>query len=430
MTASAYFARHQSLRALEHRDFRVLMAATTLQSVAMPLQFLTMVFWVQDRYPDSDVLYLGLLGAGRGLGMLAFSFVGGAIADRVERRRVLILCESAAAALTVLSAGAMIARPLGDATIVPILVFAFLTAGNMAVDMPARTASAPTIVGREGLASAITLNGVAGQLTFPLVFPLAGVLNAAFDPGAVYLGSAVIYAGILPLLATARFRSVGEGARDSSVFANIKEGLSYTRRDATILAVVLMMLVMQGLGMPGVGMLGPIWMTEVLDLSKQEFGWMGMTWGLGALAASLFFVRQHRLARRGSTLCALVAVFCVGAIVFGHSRLVPLTALANFGLGFGMAGTMVVSTTIVQYLVSDEMRGRVMGLFPLAMGVAMVNTLPVGAFAQGASLEVAVPAMGWATLVLSVAIMVRQPRLRRLAPGVGPAVQPVPAVGG
>ena len=415
MDPDSYFGRRPALRALAFRDFRLFMSATTLQNLLMPLQFLTMIFWMQEEFPDRDVVYVSLLGACRGVALLSFGFIGGAIADRAERRRTLIICESIAATATVLSGVMMLTMPLGGATIIPVLILSFAMAANMAIDIPSRSASSPAIVGMENLTSAISLTNVAAQLTFPLTFLASGLLNDRFGPGKVFISSAMVYAAILPLLLSLRFRSFGAGDRARGVGGNIRDGLAYTRRDTTIFAVLLL-LVMQGLGMPGVGTLGILWMTEVLHLSRTQYAFLGMIWGFGALAASLFFAYNQGLARRGGVLCLNVAAFGIAAIVFGHSRFVPLTLVANFTLGFTMVGASITASTMVQYLVSDEMRGRVMGLFPLAMGIAMVNTFPVGALAQSTSLELVMPLMGWLTLLVSMAIIVGQPGLRRARP--------------
>jgi len=139
-----------------------------------------------------------------------------------------------------------------------------------------------------------------------------------------------------------------------------------------------------------------------------------MTWGLGAMVGSFVLARQHALARRGATLCAMTVMFAVSAIIFGHSRSIPLTAVVNFTLGFSLVGTMVSASTIVQYAVSDEMRGRVMGLFPLAMGLAMLNGAPVSAAGQVAGLELVLPILAWTMLALTLGVIVSRPNLRRI----------------
>ncbi|MGE5596018.1 MAG: MFS transporter [Hyphomicrobiales bacterium] len=419
MVSRSFFERHRSVRSLACRDYRLLLLGSTLVGMVMPLQFLTQVFWVQDNYPDRDVLYVGLISASRGCAMLAFSLVGGAIADRFERRRVLLWCESNAFALNAVIALLMLTNPFGEGTIFVLTIFTFFAAGNMSIDMPARSASMPTIVGMDHLANAISLNMIALQLAFPVMLPVTGILNSLFEPGPVYAGTLVVWLAVIPLIATLRYRSAGHASRDVSLLGNIRDGLAYSVRDSTIFGVMALVLTLQVVGMPGVANLGPLWMTEVLDLSERGFGFMAMTWGIGAFLASWVFAVRHELPQRGLTICVMTLGFACSAIVFGHSRLIPVTVAANFTLGFCVVGTMVTASTIVQHVVADEMRGRVMGLFPLAMGLAMVGVLPISALAQVTSLELVVPLLSWIMLVLAALIILLRPAIRAVMPAAG-----------
>jgi len=405
-----------SANALESRDFRLLFAGSVLVSFVMPMQFLTQVFWVQERYPEREVLLIGLLGASRGSAMILFGLVGGALADRMERRRLLIATQMAALAINGAIAALMLTEPFGAANVAVLLALTFAAAANMAVDQPARQAATPAIVGMAAVPSAIALQMVAQQVTFPLALPLVGFLNGRLEAGQVYAMTLLAWAGVLPLLFALRFRSRGQGAAGAGVVRNVLEGLRYTRGEPTIFAVIVLVLAIQLLGMPGPASLGPSWMRNVLGLSETQFGFMAMTWGLGTMAASLFFWKRNDLPGRGLTLWAGGAGFGLCALVFAYSRLVPLTALANFGLGFMLVTTMVSSSTITQQRVEEAMRGRVMGLFPLAMGLAMLAAFPVGAAAQATSMETVFPVMAWATLAAVAGAMALQPGLRREAP--------------
>jgi len=405
-----------SANALESRDFRLLFAGSVLVSFVMPMQFLTQVFWVQERYQEREVLFIGLLGASRGSAMILFGLVGGALADRMERRRLLIATQMAALAINGAIAALMLTEPFGAANVAVLLALTFAAAANMAVDQPARQAATPAIVGMAAVPSAIALQMVAQQVTFPLALPLVGFLNGRLEAGQVYAMTLLAWAGVLPLLFALRFRSRGQGAAGAGVVRNVLEGLRYTRGEPTIFAVIVLVLAIQLLGMPGPASLGPSWMRNVLGLSETQFGFMAMTWGLGTMAASLFFWKRNDLPGRGLTLWAGGAGFGLCALVFAYSRLVPLTALANFGLGFMLVTTMVSSSTITQQRVEEAMRGRVMGLFPLAMGLAMLAAFPVGAAAQATSMETVFPVMAWATLAAVAGAMALQPGLRREAP--------------
>lgn len=402
--------------ALESRDFRLLFAGSVLVSFVMPMQFLTQVFWVQERYPEREVLFVGLLGAARGSAMIAFGLIGGALADRLERRRLLIGCQVAALAINGGVAALMLAEPFGAANVAVLLGLTFAAAANMAIDQPARQAATPAIVGMAALPSAITLQMVAQQVTFPLALPLVGFLNSRMEPGEVYALTLLAWAGVLPLLFALRFRSRGQGGAGAGVVRNAWAGLRYTRGEPTIFAVIVLVLAIQLLGMPGPASLGPSWMRNVLGLSETQFGFMAMTWGLGTMAASVFYFVRNDLPGRGLTLWGAGIGFALCALVFAYSRSVPLTAVANFGLGFALVSTMVSSSTIAQQRVEEAMRGRVMGLFPLAMGLAMLAAFPVGAAAQAASMEAVFPVMAWATLAAVAGSMALQPGLRRVAP--------------
>lgn len=424
--AATYFERHPSLRALAHRDYRLLLAGSTLVSMVMPFQYLTQVFWVQDHYHGHATLYTSLIAASRGLAMLTFALLGGALADRFERRKVLLVTESASFAINALVAALMIAFPFGDATLAAVIVCTFASAGVMSIDSPARSASIPSIVGMNDLSSGIAMSSLASQLTLPLTIPWVGILNGEFDPGWVYAGSLVAWAAILPLIAMLRYRSVG-GARTGGMVSNIAAGLRYSRASAVISGVLAMVVVIQLVGMPVATPLGPVFMIDVLGFSARQVGFMGMTWGLGAMAGSLVFARMQWLALRGSTLCAVSLLFGVAVLGFGYSRLVPLTAVSDFGLGLAFTGTNLAAANLVQHAVRDEMRGRVMGLFPFTLGFAHVCTAPIGLLGQSVGLAVLFPLLGWATLLLCGLVMAVRPKLWQLR-AEQIAHVPVPAV--
>lgn len=413
---SRFFEERPALRPLAFRDYRLLLGGLALVNLAAPFQFLTQVFWTQAEYPARAVFYTSLIAASRGLGMVMFSLVGGAIADRMERRRILLATETASLAVNAAIAALMIASPFGEATVAAVIVCTFASAGVMSIDGPARSASMPSIVGMQNLASAITLAQVISQVTMPLSLSLVGVLNSLFEPGQVYAGSLLAWAGIIPMIAALRYQSTGGGDRTRGMVANVREGIRYARASATISGVLAVVVVVQLVGMPVATPLGPVFMIEVLDFSSAEVGFMGMTWGLGALAASFFLARFRSLTLRGDALGAATMIFGVGVVGFGLSRLIPVTAFFDFFFGFGFTATSLVSATIVQHTVADAVRGRVMGLFPFMLGVANLCTAPIGLAGQHTGLAFMVPALGIAALVLSAGAFAWRPSLLAVRP--------------
>ncbi len=417
-------ARHPGVvHSLRYRDFRLLLADTTLQQVVLPMHFITLTFWAIERYPDEKVLYTSLIVAVRGAGLILLSLIGGAIADRIERRRVIQGCEVALFVNTLAIAATIFFEPLGDATIVLVLGLVFAAAANMGIDAPARSASIPAIVPQQQMGAAIGFNNIAQQITVPITLPLVGLINGLLEPGQVILVSLLAWAGIFPIVFSLRYSSRAAARPAANITRDVVDGLRYVGTDRTIQAVVLIMIIVQVIGMPTVGMLGPVWVTEVLGLSRAQFGLVAMVWGIGGLTSSIVFTRLLSAARRGPTLVATAMLFGTAALIFSLSRLPLLTAAMNFFLGFALAGTIVVALTIVQYRVPNEMRGRVTGLFPLVLGMAMLNAFPVGAAGQRAGLEIVFPALALCVLCLTALLAMLLPALRTRG-----AVQPAVAV--
>ncbi len=406
--------RPQAFRALRHRNFRFLLAGTVLVGLVGPLHFVTQIFWVQHVYPEQQIIYTGLLLGGRGLATLLFSLIGGAIADRFERRQVLLGCESASLVLNIFVALLMLMTPFGGATIIGVVALTFLASATQAIDHPARQASIPSVVGMDDLGNAISLNSAAQQLMIPIAIPLAAVLNGAVGPGVLYAASLFTWLGIIPLIAMLDYESRGEAGRQ--MLRAVVDGLLYTRRHVVILAAVGLVFVMHGVGMPGVGNLGVIWATEILEVGEEGFALMAFGWGGGAVAGSMYFAQRPDVAGRGSTLVLAAIAFAVSAIIFAFSRSIWLTAATNVGLGVALSASTVSASVIIQQKVVEGMRGRVMGLFPLTNGFAMLLTLPISAVAQSAGLPIVLTVLGWTTLGLSALIVLVVPQIRRVRP--------------
>ncbi len=421
-----YFESRPALRPLARRDYRLLLAGSVLVGILTPFHLMTQVFWVSSEFPDRAVVYSGVLAASRGAAMVLFSLVGGAIADRVERRRVLLVCETLSLGAHAVIAVLMLTQPFGEATVAAVALWTFLAAGVQSIDSPARSASIPAAAGRENVAAAIALMSVAGQLTMPLSLPLVGVLNGVMPSGAVYAGSLLAWVGILPLIAMLRFQSRG-GATAVSMVANIRTGLRYARGRRPILATLAIVAVVQVLGMPIATPLGPMFEIEVLGFTATQVGLMGATWGLGSLTASVGLARARGLTLRGTTLVTVALLFGVAALGFGYSRFIPLTAVSDYGMGFAFTGTMLVASTLVQHMVDDSVRGRVLSLFPFTLGLAQVGTAVGGLVGQRTGLDILLPALGWAELAgcaLLILVFRELVGARASAPAVAPVRPP------
>ena len=225
----------------------------------------------------------------------------------------------------------------------------------------------------------------------------------------------------------ADYESRGGVERERSVLGAFADGLAYTRH-VVILGAVALVFVMNAVGMPAVANLGVIWMTEILNVSRAGFAVVALGGGGGAVAGSIFFARRPQLAGRGTTRGLATLVFAICTVVLARSRFIPLMALVNVGLGFSLAASSVSAAMIIQQEVSDEMRGRVMGLFPLTNGIAMLISMPISGVARGLGLPIVPAVLGWTTPALAAAIVLRLPAVRRVRPR--PAGEYAAAAGG
>lgn len=361
----------------------------------MPLHLMTQLFWVSERFPDSAVIYSSILAGSRGAGMVVFSLVGGAIADRAERKRVLLVCESLSLVAHAGIAALMILEPGGAASVGFVAVVTFAAAGVQSIDSPARSASIPGAAGPENIGAAIALLSMSGQLIMPLSLPIAGVLNEVLSPGIVYAVTLLLWVGIIPLIIMLRLPRQVVSVAPRGVLTSIREGLSYTRKHRPILAIVSVVLVVQVVGMPVATPLGPMFEIETLGFSPAQVGLMGATWGLGSFTASFILARAGWLALRGGSLAVVGVLFGVAILGFGYSRFVPLTAVSDYGMGFAFTATSLVASTLVQNLVADDVRGRVLSLFPLSMGLAQAATALAGLAGGVLGLATLLPLLGW-----------------------------------
>jgi MFS family permease len=415
------------LTALGFRDYRLLWSGMLAMSALMPLQFTTLLLYLQAAAPEDVRLILaGLLGAMRGGVMLIAGIPGGALADRFDRRRLLLVTQSVAIVANAGVAVLMLFAGAGAASLAAIFALTFVAAGAMTVDAPTRQALVPQLVPREQLATAIALDAVAMQLAFPLSLPLTGILIDRLGFGGAFAASLLGHLTVLLMVVQIRVRGrVAAGGRRASMLVQIREGFRYTRNSPIVLWLIVLLLAVMAIAFPPVGSLGPVWVTQVLDLSPAQFGFFGAMWGLGAVIASIAMTSLGHFPRKGWLVAGGAIVFATGVIVWGYSRSVLLSGAVNLALGASLAMMQVSARSLVQRIVPNEIQGRVLSLFMLNMGLAQFMSGPVGALAQAFTLERIVPVLGWISLTLTAGIVLLRPDIRRA----GYAVQSPTATG-
>jgi MFS family permease len=365
---------------------------------------------------------LGAMSFANALPMISLSLFGGVIADRVQKKYVMLIGQAASA---VIALSVAIPLTLGYLSadvsynilgiVVPswwILVLTSVAQGTvMALMMPSRQAILPEIVDDEELMNAISLNTM-GMNALRLFAPaLAGFLIEAIGFEAIYYVTSglylasVLFISFLPLTSTITIR--GEGALD-----DIRQGLNYVWQETTILLVLTFSLILVVLSMPYM-LLMPVFTETVLNVGAKELGILMSVSGGGAMVGSLVLASLPNK-RRGMMLLASGILLGSALLAFSLTSTMNMTLVTVVFVGLGQSGQMTLGMTLVQYYVDDEYRGRVMSLLLMQFGLTSFGAFLAGVLAEEVGIQLALGGFAVVLFVLSVMALAFVSRIRKL----------------
>jgi MFS family permease len=224
------------------------------------------------------------------------------------------------------------------------------------------------------------------------------------------------------------YRGVPGASRGRSMLSNVIEGVRYVRSDPTVLRVILMMLTMGAFGVAIFNGLIAKWATDILDLRPGQYGLLASTWGVGSLIASYVLASTKLLDNKGRIFIISSVIFGLSLMLFGFTRSLPIAALAYVLNGMAMASAGISSIAIVQGIVPNEVRGRVMSLYGLNQSVAQLNGITLGAVAQVMGMAFLLPATAAVCTAIVAGLVLTSASLRRvdatLAAGPVPSAEP------
>lgn len=405
-----------ALAPLGVRDFRFLLSGFAIGQMLTPLQFITQILWVQQFAPrDVWLILVATIALSRGLGALTFGMYGGALADRFNRRHLMLAIQWIQVLVTVAIAALMYfatGNPFGYAAF---FVLTFISAGLFAIDGPTRLAIVPDVLGPELTPAGMSLNQLAVQLTMPVAMALTGLIIAGFGFSGAYLLSVVGHFAAIFFIFLMRYTPAesqrlvqGERYGMKQAFTDIRLGLLWTRNHSVVFWLIVLVILMMGLGYPATASLGPTWVTTVVEVPIAEMGFVVMFWGIGSMIGAIAMARLASFERRGALVAAGALLFSCGFLVFSSWHTQLNTIVGNLAMGAGLTITMVSSTILIQHLTPNEIRGRVMSLFQLNMAFAQLMTMPVALLAQYFTLPVVFPALAWSTLVIVLLVLLSQ----------------------
>ena len=396
-----------TFRALKHRNFRLFFAGqfvsltgTWMQSVAQS--------WLVYRITGSVAL-LGLIGFAGQFPVFLLTAFGGAFADKYDRRKILVITQICSMVLASVLAFLTLT---GSVQVWQLFVLASLSGIVNAFDIPTRQSFVVDMVGKESLLNAIALNSSMFNGARIIGPAIAGILVAAVGEGWCFLGNAVSYTAVICglLMMNIERREILQTA--GSAIEKIKEGFSFVAETKPIRALILLLGLVSLMGMP-YAVLMPIFADQILQGGVRGLGILMGASGFGALAAALTLASRNSVKGLGVWVAVSSGVFGIFLILFSLSSSFWISAVLLVPVGFSMMLQMASSNTLIQAMVPDELRGRVMAVYSMMfMGMAPIGALLAGLLAGIIGAPMTVALGGTICIIGSVFFGWRLPKLR------------------
>jgi MFS family permease len=363
--------------------------------------------WLVYRLTGSSLL-LGLVGFAGQFPVFLLSPIGGVVADRYDRRRIVIATQTIFMLLALGLAAATLREAAGVKTVTAVAVLMGIV---NAFDVPARQAFIVELVPSDDMLNAIALNSSMVNSARILGPAIAGVTVAAVGEGWCFLGNGVSYLAVLAGLLLMRLPSRAREAPASGL-ESLREGFRFVARTAPIRALLLLLGLVSLTGMPYT-VLMPVFADQILHGGPQSLGLLMGSSGVGALAGTLTLAARRRLRGLGRWVTLAALGFGTSMCLFALSRSLWLSAALLVPVGFSMMLQMAASNTLIQAMVPDHLRGRILAVYAMMfMGMAPFGALLAGALASRVGAPATVAFGGILCIAGSLVFAHRWPAMR------------------
>jgi len=397
-------------RALYHRNYRLFFSGQGISLIGTWMQQIAMG-WLAYRI-SSSAFFLGLVGFSSQICSFFFSPFAGVLSDRWNRHHILVVTQS----LAMIQAFLLAYLTLTGLVSVHHLVLLSIFLGFVnAFDMPTRQAFVVEMIERrEDLGNAIALNSFlfnGARLVGPSI---AGILISILGEGACFLINGVSFFAVIMALVAMRIPHHERELRKTHILQGLKEGFSYAFGFLPIRSVLIFLGWISLVGMAYTTLM-PVFAKDILHGGPQTFGFLMAASGVGAVIGALYLASRTSVLGLGRLIAIASSIFGIGLIAFSLSRIFLLSLFLLLLTGFGMMVHMASSNTVLQTMVDDDKRGRLMSLYTMSfMGMAPFGSLLGGSLASrvGAPLTLAI---GGVSCLLGAFLFMRKlPLLREM----------------
>lgn len=405
----ARFSVARTFASLKYRNYRLWFLGQLASLVGTWMQTTAQGYLVYEL--TKSPAYLGYVGFAGGIPSWIFMLYGGVISDRVSRRTLMVITQTSMMIL------AFILAALAFANMVQpwhIIVLAFTLGVANAFDAPARQAFILEMVEREDMGNAIALNSMMFNAATAVGPAVAGVAYVLVGPAWCFTINGVSFLAVIVALLLMHVKPVPPRVRKTTATQELREGLSYVAKHTVIRALVLIALFISLFAL-GYGTLLPAWAVKILHGDATTAGLLQSARGVGSLIGAFMIAALGRFSSKGRLMTLGTFLFPILLLVFAAVQWLPVSLLVLIGVGWASMIVFNMLNILIQTLVTDEMRGRVMGLYSLTFfGTGPLGALLAGSMADAAGEPLTIVFGAFITLLFAAYFFIRLPQLRAL----------------
>jgi MFS family permease len=397
-------------RALHHRNYRLFFGGQGVSLIGTWMQQIAMS-WLVYRMTNSTFL-LGVIGFLGQIPAFLLSPFAGVLIDRWNRHRILVGTQS----LAMIQAFILALLTLtGTIAIWHIIILALFLGFVNAFDMPTRQAFVVEMVETgEDLGNAIALNSFLFNGARLLGPSIGGILISLLGEGMCFLLNGISFIAVIAALLAMKMAKREIRSKSSNVLKGVKEGFAYAFGFPPIRSLLLLLALVSLTGMPYT-VLMPVFAKNILHGGPHTLGFLLGASGVGALVGAIYLASRKSILGLGKLIIIALNIFGTGLIVFSISRTLSLSLLFLGFTGFGMMVQMASSNTVLQTIVEEDKRGRVMSLYTMAfMGMVPFGSLLAGSLASKIGAPGTIIISGAACILGSILLARKLPLLREL----------------
>jgi predicted MFS family arabinose efflux permease len=398
----------RTFSALAYRDFRLLWFGAFTSTTGTFMQTLAQGWLVYTLTNSAFLLGVdGFLATGP---MLIFSLFGGVIADRMERRKVMLASQYAQMTFAFVLTALIYFHKV---KIWHVFLLSFLTGTAQSFSGPAYISLLPLLVKREDVPNAVAMNSMQFNLARVIGPALGGLVFALWGAAICFGLNGLSFVAVIIALSVINIPPVRINERKTSVIEEMKEGFDFVRKRRSLLLLTFLGFSGTFLGMPLFTML-PVVARRIFDLGPRGLSLLQADYGVGSVLGALLVASTGYAAKKGRIALMMQLGFATMLIAFGISRSLFISLVVAFFAGLCIVGVISLYSSLVQLTTSDAMRGRVMSIFMFAFRGAMpLGNLLAGWVAQQYSIGVALVVNGSLLAVIALFFILRRTDLDR-----------------